>query len=120
MAASSFAAIPCLNDSEPGMDVIRTWCCASFRAGSDGRSMNRRELLAFLGTVAALPASVLAQQPTTMRRLGVLAVTAGDDVIGQTRLAEALAAHGWKEQRQPQDRLAQWRRRPRAHRPACR
>jgi putative ABC transport system substrate-binding protein len=60
--------------------------------------MNRRELLAFLGTVTALPASVLAQQPTTMRRLGVLAVTAGDDVIGQTRLAEALAAHGWKEQ----------------------
>ena len=60
--------------------------------------MNRRELLAILGTVTALPASVLAQQPNAPRRLGVLAVTAGDDVIGQTRLAEALAAHGWKEQ----------------------
>ena len=60
--------------------------------------MNRRELLALLGTITALPASVLAQQPNAPRRLGVLAVTAGDDVIGQTRLAEALAAHGWKEQ----------------------
>jgi putative ABC transport system substrate-binding protein len=60
--------------------------------------MNRRECLALLGTVTALPAAVLAQQPTAPRRLGVLAVTAGDDVIGQTRLAEALAAHGWKEQ----------------------
>jgi putative ABC transport system substrate-binding protein len=60
--------------------------------------MNRRELLALLGTVTALPASVLAQQPNAPRRLGVLAVTAGDDVIGQTRLAEALAAYGWKEQ----------------------
>jgi putative ABC transport system substrate-binding protein len=44
--------------------------------------------------IAALPAPVLAQQP--MRRLGVLSVTA-DDVIGQARLAEALAADGWKE-----------------------
>ena len=60
--------------------------------------MNRRELLALLGTVTVLPASVLAQQPNAPRRLGVLAVTAGDDVIGQTRLAEALAVHGWKEQ----------------------
>ncbi|MGY4498792.1 putative ABC transport system substrate-binding protein [Bradyrhizobium sp. GM24.11] len=60
--------------------------------------MNRRECLALLGTVTVLPASVLAQQPNTTRRLGVLAVTAGDDVIGQVRLAEALAAHGWKEQ----------------------
>jgi putative ABC transport system substrate-binding protein len=56
--------------------------------------MNRRECLALLGTIAALPAPVLAQQPT--RRLGVLSVTA-DDVIGQARLAEALAADGWKE-----------------------
>lgn len=60
--------------------------------------MNRRECLALLGTVTVLPASVLAQQPNATRRLGVLAVTAGDDVIGQARLAEALAAHGWKEQ----------------------
>lgn len=60
--------------------------------------MNRRECLALLGTITVLPASVLAQQPNTTRRLGVLAVTAGDDVIGQARLAEALAAHGWKEQ----------------------
>lgn len=60
--------------------------------------MNRRECLALLGSIAVLPASVLAQQPNATRRLGVLAVTAGDDVIGQARLAEALAAHGWKEQ----------------------
>ena len=62
--------------------------------------MNRRELLALLGMTAALPASVLAQQPNATRRLGVLSVTAADDAIGQVRstiLAEALAAHGWKE-----------------------
>src|SRR3954465_124821 len=59
--------------------------------------MNRRDLLALLGTIAALPASALAQQPNGTRRLGVLSVTAADDVIGQARLAEALAVHGWKE-----------------------
>ena len=58
--------------------------------------MNRRECLALLGAITALAPSALAQQPTTMRRLGVLAVTE-DDVIGQAPLAEALAAHGWKE-----------------------
>jgi putative ABC transport system substrate-binding protein len=56
--------------------------------------MNRRELLALLGMVAALPASVQAQQPA--RRLGVLSVIA-DEVIGRPRLAEALAAQGWKQ-----------------------
>nr|WP_246584004.1 ABC transporter substrate-binding protein [Bradyrhizobium iriomotense] len=48
--------------------------------------------------IAALPSSVLAQQPA--RRLGVLSVTAADDAIGQTRsaiLVEALGRHGWKE-----------------------
>lgn len=60
--------------------------------------MNRRECLALLGMIMALPAPMLAQQPNATRRLGVLSVIAGDDVIGQTRLAEALAAHGWKEQ----------------------
>jgi putative ABC transport system substrate-binding protein len=48
--------------------------------------------------VAALPSSALAQQ--SARRLGVLSVTAADDVIGQTRsmvLVEALAGLGWKE-----------------------
>ncbi|WP_426611668.1 ABC transporter substrate-binding protein [Bradyrhizobium sp. McL0616] len=59
--------------------------------------MNRRELLALLGTITALPPSALAQQPNAPRLLGVLSVTA-DEVIGQTRLAEALVAHGWKEQ----------------------
>ena len=58
--------------------------------------MNRRELLALLGTITLSP-SALAQQPNATRRLGVLSVITGDDVIGQTRLAEALAAHGWKE-----------------------
>jgi putative ABC transport system substrate-binding protein len=58
--------------------------------------MNRREILALLGAITVLPPSALAQQPNATRRLGVLAVTA-DDVIGQTRLAEALAAYGWKE-----------------------
>jgi putative ABC transport system substrate-binding protein len=59
--------------------------------------MNRRDLLALLGTIPVLSASGLAQEPGAARRLGVLSVTA-DDVIGQTRLAEALAAHGWREQ----------------------
>jgi len=62
--------------------------------------MNRRECLALLATVTALPASASAQQPNVTRRLGVLSVTAADDEIGQVRsriLAEALAAHGWKE-----------------------
>ncbi|MBR0842052.1 ABC transporter substrate-binding protein [Bradyrhizobium liaoningense] len=62
--------------------------------------MNRRELLALLGTITVLPSSTLAQQPTARRRLGVLSVTAADDAIGQTRsaiLVEALAGHGWKE-----------------------
>ncbi|MDH6263120.1 ABC transporter substrate-binding protein [Bradyrhizobium sp. BR13661] len=59
--------------------------------------MNRRECLAFLGMTAMLSPAALAQSDI-VRRLGVLAVTAGDDVIGQARLAEALAAHGWKDQ----------------------
>ncbi|MDN5003526.1 ABC transporter substrate-binding protein [Bradyrhizobium sp. GCM10027634] len=60
--------------------------------------MNRRDYLALLGTLAAWPASVLAQQPTATRRLGVLSVVAADNVIGEAHLAEALAVHGWKEQ----------------------
>ena len=59
--------------------------------------MNRRECLALLGTIAALPVPVLAQQPNAARRLGVLSVIASDDVIGQARLAEALAGLGWKK-----------------------
>lgn len=60
--------------------------------------MNRRECLALLGVIVAMPPSALAQQPNATRRLGVLSVIASDDVIGQARLAEALAVHGWKEQ----------------------
>ncbi|WP_027530535.1 ABC transporter substrate-binding protein [Bradyrhizobium sp. WSM3983] len=60
--------------------------------------MNRRECLVLLGVIAAMPPSALAQQPNATRRLGVLSVIASDGVIGQARLAEALAVHGWKEQ----------------------
>lgn len=63
--------------------------------------MNRRELLALLGMIAALPRAALAQQPGATRRLGVLSVTADDAAAGRTRsaiLVEALATHGWKEQ----------------------
>lgn len=60
--------------------------------------MDRRGCLALLAMVAAWPASVLAQQPAAPRRLGVLSITSADDAIGQAHLAEALAAHGWKEQ----------------------
>jgi len=59
--------------------------------------MDRRKLLALLGTITALPLSALAQQPGGTRRLGVLSVIAADEVIGQARLAEALATHGWKD-----------------------
>ncbi|MEY9363471.1 putative ABC transport system substrate-binding protein [Bradyrhizobium yuanmingense] len=62
--------------------------------------MNRRQCLALLGMLAALPAPAMAQQPNATRRLGVLSVTAADDAIGQTRsmaLIEALAGQGWKE-----------------------
>ncbi|PIT00727.1 ABC transporter substrate-binding protein [Bradyrhizobium nitroreducens] len=59
--------------------------------------MNRRECLALLGTIAVQPVPVLAQQPRAVRRLGVLSVIASDDVIGQARLAEALAGLGWKK-----------------------
>jgi putative tryptophan/tyrosine transport system substrate-binding protein len=64
--------------------------------------MNRRELLALLGSAAALPFSAQAlAQPVAPRRLGVLTVTAADGAIGQSRsavLVEALAAQGWKDQ----------------------
>src|SRR5581483_1914363 len=60
--------------------------------------MNRRDCLALLGMLAAWPASAPAQQPTPPRRLGVLSITSADDVIGQATLAEALVAHGWKDQ----------------------
>ncbi|KYG97625.1 ABC transporter substrate-binding protein [Bradyrhizobium sp. DOA1] len=62
--------------------------------------MDRRHCLALLGMIAALPASVQAQQPAATRRLGVLSVTAAEDAIGQARstiLVEALAGLGWKE-----------------------
>ncbi|TCU73517.1 putative ABC transport system substrate-binding protein [Bradyrhizobium sp. R2.2-H] len=61
--------------------------------------MNRREFLALLGMIVALPAPVLGQ-PRATRRLGVLSVTAAADAIGQARstiLVEALAGLGWKE-----------------------
>ncbi|MBR0961202.1 ABC transporter substrate-binding protein [Bradyrhizobium japonicum] len=62
--------------------------------------MNRRECLALLGMIVALPAPALGQQRNATRRLGVLSVTAADDAIGQARstiLVEALAGQGWKE-----------------------
>lgn len=65
-----------------------------------GHPVNRRECLALLGMIAALPASVQAQKPAATRRLGVLSVTAAEDAIGQARstiLVEALAGLGWKE-----------------------
>jgi putative ABC transport system substrate-binding protein len=61
--------------------------------------MHRRELLALLGGLLAMPLRAAAQ-PAGPRRLGVLTVTAADDAIGQTRsaaLTDALAALGWKD-----------------------
>ena len=61
--------------------------------------MNRRELIALLGTTAAMwPVGARAQQSPTLRRIGVLNMFAADDPEGQARIAallQALQPLGW-------------------------
>jgi putative ABC transport system substrate-binding protein len=61
--------------------------------------MRRREFIAGLGgAVAALPLTARAQQPSRMRRIGVLTPFAADDAEGHARLtsfAQGLQQFGW-------------------------
>ena len=61
----------------------------------------RRELLAALGSAAALPVAARAQQPERMRRIGVL-MNRGAEPDGQARLAafqQALQQLSWSNGR---------------------
>jgi putative ABC transport system substrate-binding protein len=73
--------------------------------------MNRRELIALLGTTAVVwPVGAGAQQPERMRRVGVLMSIAENDPEGQTRLAvfkQAMQQLGWSEGRNLQI-VARW------------
>ncbi|MFZ2143789.1 MAG: ABC transporter substrate-binding protein, partial [Xanthobacteraceae bacterium] len=63
--------------------------------------MRRREFITLIGgAAAACPLAALAQQPTGMRRIGMLIGYAENDPEIQARLAafrQALAPDGWKE-----------------------
>src|SRR4029077_19714517 len=68
-----------------------------------GHRVNRRELIALLGsTAAAWPLGVRAQQPERVRRIGVLMAAAVDDPEFQARIGafqQALALLGWTDGR---------------------
>jgi putative ABC transport system substrate-binding protein len=60
--------------------------------------MRRREFIAGLGSVAAWPLAVRAQQPQPVRRIGVLLPTAADDAAFQAWVGgflQELALLGW-------------------------
>jgi len=62
--------------------------------------MNRREVIAGLGSVAAWPALARAQQGDRMRRVGVLMNSAATNTLSQSYLAafvEGLSQLGWNE-----------------------
>src|SRR6516162_11228222 len=60
--------------------------------------MRRREFIAGLGSAAAWPVVARAQQPSQLRRIGVLLPAAADDAEFQARVGaflQALALSGW-------------------------
>jgi putative ABC transport system substrate-binding protein len=64
--------------------------------------MSRREFIAGLGSAAGWSAVARAQQPSRMRRIGVLAVNAENDPVTQSSIAafrDGLANLGWVEGR---------------------
>jgi putative tryptophan/tyrosine transport system substrate-binding protein len=64
--------------------------------------MRRRAFIAALGSAAAWPLAVRAQQPDRVRRIGALIGAAQDDTDTQARLAafvQALAQLGWTDGR---------------------
>ncbi len=65
--------------------------------------MKRREFITLVGGAAAVwPLAARAQQPDRMRRIGVLMVTAADDLEGKARLAaflQGLQQLGWTDGR---------------------
>ena len=64
--------------------------------------MRRREFIALLGAAAAWPLAARAQQPTRIRRLGVLLNLSENDVEAQRLVkafGEGLAQLGWADGR---------------------
>ena len=60
--------------------------------------IGRRKFIAGLGSAAAWPLAVRAQQPDRMRRIGVLLPAAADDSRYQTLVGafrQALTSSGW-------------------------
>jgi hypothetical protein len=65
-------------------------------------TMKRREFITLLGGAAAWPLAARAQQPETMRRVGVLMSLAAGDKQAQARLAvflQRLQELGWTDGR---------------------
>jgi putative ABC transport system substrate-binding protein len=64
--------------------------------------MNRREFITLIGAAAAWPLAARAQQPSGMRRIGVLMDLAENDPEGEARIAaflQGLAQLGWTDGR---------------------